>query len=236
MATSGLPIADELMAEFYEKGGTIDMSNIKFPNIKDVEKTLRATFIYLRNTNYNNITYDFSRMDYSQKERLLNYYLDTDIEYTIDELTETWLCILYASVCKKPIEYRCILNELEMMTFHSANFDRIKDLWQFILSLPTFAISRLDADFIEIDMPRTDKEVNVVNLYSILKLEGINGLFEYAGEIEPLFYEKLFTLDNNRLFESTIDMDFMKVLYGIVHTDLRKLEGIVEGIKKESEQ
>lgn len=233
MAISGLPIEDELMAEFYEKGGTIDMSKIKFPNIKDVEKNLRATFIYLRNTNYNNITYDFNNMNYEQKERLLNYYLDTDIEYAIDELTETWLCILYASVCKKPIEYRCILNELEMASFHAVNFERIKDLWQFILSLPTFAISRLDADFIENDLTKTDKEINLVNLYSILKLDGINGLFDYVGEIEPLFYEKLFTLENNRLFESTVDMDFMKVLYGIVHTDLRKLEGIVDSIKEE---
>ena len=205
---SGLPYSKDIIPDFYEHGGIVDLSNAKFPTCKTVEENTKAIFVYLRNTGYN-VTFDFSKMDYAQKSALLIEYLNTKVEYDIPELNTTWLCILYACVGLKITDVDCILNDLELICFQSEQFDYVKGIWEFVLSLPLFPVSRLDADFLTQPCNQTDKEFNLVNFYGLIKHDLFEGLYDQAGQIEPVFYTKVFTDENNKLFDAITHLPFM---------------------------
>lgn len=217
MAISGLPYKKDIQADFYENGGTVDFSKVKFPTMKTLEENMKSAFVYLRNTGYK-VDFIFQNMSYQQKEALLKTYLLTNIDYEIPELNETWLSILYSCVGLKVNELNCILDDLQLMCFTSENHDLVHSVWQFVMSLPLFVISKLDVET-DMDAEKTDEDFNLVNFYHILKHKAADGLFTYIGEIPPKFYTKVFTKDNEKLLEALKDFTFMGFIYGICMTN-----------------
>lgn len=183
MTMTGLPYDMDKMANFYENGGTINMANIKFPGCKTFKSNLKSAFIYLRNTNYD-MKYDFTGMEYDQKKELLTEYLETKTDYSIPELNETWLSIFYACVGIKATNLRCILNDLELMTFQSAEFEYVQKWWKFIISLPLYAIIRLKTEVFKTpdNIEAVEDELNLVNFYHVMNTDGFDGLFDYVSD------------------------------------------------------
>lgn len=67
MIRTGLPYDFDLMETIEKEGAVVDVSQVSYPNSEDIERT---TLIYLRNTNYDNIILDFSKVDYKTKENI----------------------------------------------------------------------------------------------------------------------------------------------------------------------
>ena len=65
---TGLPYDFSQMTLIAENGAIIDLSNINYPGITQ-EENIRTTYIYLRNTGYENIDLDFSKNDFDFKEK-----------------------------------------------------------------------------------------------------------------------------------------------------------------------
>lgn len=214
MLRTGLPYKESDIATAYEEGAIIDLSKVNFPTCKTLQENMHAMFVYLRNTGYN-VQFDFIEMTYEQKVALLKEYLDTKIDYNIPELNTTWLSILYACLGIRINGMVSILNDLELITMQSAEFEYIKKIWQFLLSCPLFLIKRLDVQY-ESTAEKTEEVPNLVNMYYILADKHADDLINRgAGDIPPLDYVNVFTVENTRLFEALQHCSFATFVYGI---------------------
>lgn len=217
---SGLPISDELMEEFYNEGGVIDLSKVSFPTKKTVYDNMLATIIYLRNISLMNYELTFTEMDYEHKSNLLIAYLDSPVSHSIEELNETWLTILYACARIKRESDKCILNDLELITFVADKRDYLMKLATFIISLPLYLITRLDADVSIDKLEVVEDEFETANLMHIIQHPDFDDLTTYIDENHPpKFYSKVFTVENTELFESLQHLTIAKILMGIVSED-----------------
>lgn len=225
---TGVPYKPEEMARIYEEGAIVDLSRVNFPTCKTTEENMHALFVYLRNTGYD-VTFDFTEMTYEQKVALLKEYLNTKIDYNIPVLNTTWLSVLYACLGERIKGMESILNDLELITMQSAEFSYIENLWTFIVSLPLFLIKRLDLDAFESKAEKTNEELNLVNLYYILEQPEIDDLINKgAGEIPPKDYEKIFTVDNTRLFECLNGCSFTTFIQGMVNSEDTEFQDFVK--------
>ena len=215
MIYTGLPYDRDKMGAIYERGATVDLSKVEFPTCNTLDENYMAMFVYLRNTGFENIQFDYVNMNYEQKVALLKAYLSTNIEYNIPALNDTWMSVLYACLEMKIDGLPSIMNELELITMQSAEYEYILKLWNFIVSLPLFLIKRLDLDF-ETTSPETDEELNIVNLYNIFEHENFDDLVvRTAGQLPMRDYVKYFTIENTRLFNSLHNCSFTVFLQGI---------------------
>jgi len=215
---TGVPYAPEQMAEIYEHGAVVDLSKVNFPTCKTLEENMHALFVYLRNTGYK-VTFDYTNMTYEQKVALLKEYLDTKIDYEIQELSTTWLSVLYACLGERIDGMVSILNDLELVTMQSAEFTYIEKIWKFLVSVPLFLIKMLDTETSEDEAEKTDEDFNLVNFYYILKQDEIDDLIvKAAGDIPPRDYVKIFTEDNKKLFECMQGCAFTTMLLGLVNS------------------
>lgn len=232
---SGLPYSKENLHIVYEKGAVVDMADVKFPTCKTLEENYHAAITYLRNTNFE-VTRDYKEMDYARKVALLSAYLNTKVKFGIPELDYTWLSILYACAGEKveSLLKKSILNELELITFTSDQFSLCKKVWDFVASLPLYAISRLDLKLDEDEKPfeTTDEEFQTTNLMNIMKLPEFAGLYEFSDQLEPKFYTKNFTMENTELFEALGTLPFMVALNGIVEAPVNEYKEFTDNIKK----
>ena len=206
MIKTGLPYSTENMSEIYNNGAEVDMSNIDFPTDQD---KFRTTFIYLRNTNFNNITLDFSKCSYEDKEKFLLEYIKSDIIVELFPLIYTWQCLLTFKSCEP------YFSNDEAHRFLENNKNVINELKEFYLSLPLYLFTRLKIS--EMDMEGLEeKEFNYSkNTYYLIQEEFIDYLSaQNPGFMKPILYPNQFTSDNELLF------DFMKCLsiYNLIQT------------------
>lgn len=219
MIKTGIPYPKDIIAEVYEKGAIVDLSDINFPDLVSVEDEMHALFVYLRNTGYN-VTFDFSNMTYEQKTALLLEYLNTKIYFNIPALNTTWLSILYACLGERIKGMESILTDEELIKFQKDNFQYVLKIWEFLVSLPLFLIKRLDLDNFDSKAEKTEEEPNLVNFYNVLACEEIDDLIaKGAGDIPPKDYVKLFTVENTALFEAISDCSFATFLQGIASAE-----------------
>lgn len=214
MIKTGLPYDFDLMETIEKEGAVVDMTQISYPNCDD---KVRTTLIYLRNTNYDNVTLDFSKVDYKEKEKYLIQYLTGDIDHPIKQLTESWFS-LFMHYKEIPLQIPSILNKVEEMTFFKENPQLMKELDIFAFSLLLYPISRLDTkdftfDFSDIE--NTDFVFNM-NICDIIAHPCWNLIYEKDPFYAPKFYTKMFTEDNNYLFETIMKFTpFSVLLYGM---------------------
>ena len=134
---TGLPYDINMMIDhIQQEGAIVDMSNISFPNVSDIKQQIRTTLVYLRNTNFDNVSLDFSKVSQQDICTWLVDYITSDIHYNIVELNEMWMCV---------IVYRLINNNLSdfitnetMDSFIADNKTLIDQLIDFYNSLSLF--------------------------------------------------------------------------------------------------
>lgn len=233
MIWSGLPYSQEDIEKAYNEGADVDMSKVSFPNCKTLEENYSAALIYLRNTDYN-VNLHFENMTYLQKSTLLKVYMNTKIKYDIPVLDSTLLAVMFACSDIKKKELDCILNDLELITFVAEQFQFCYDMWELVASLPLYAISRLEEGGKPVasmsEVPTTDKEPNTVTLINMMKLPEFDDLYTLADQIKPVFYTKLFTVENTELFEAMTNLSFMVVLHGLVTETPEKYKEFLQDI------
>ena len=232
MIWSGLPYSQEDIEKAYLEGAEIDMGKINFPNCKTLEENYETALVYLRNTGYN-VVFHFENMNYEQNTALLKVYMNTKIKYDIPILDSTLLEILFACAqINKGLD--SILNELELITFVAEQFEFCYNIWQMVASLPLFAISRLQCDGTEIvtmrGIEKCQDDFNTITLVNMIKIPEFDDLYLLAEQIKPKFYEKVFTLENNELFEALTNLSFMIVLHGMMNEELDKYRSFLENI------
>lgn len=235
MIWSGLPYSKEDIEKAFNEGAKVDMSKVNFPTCETLEENYQASFVYLRNTDYE-VEFHFENMNYEQKVALIKTYYNTKIKYDIPILDSTLVAILFACAgYNKQLD--CILNELELITFVADQFQFCSEIWTLVASLPLFAISRLEisdghplADLSNYE--ETDEAPNTITFINMMKTQGFDDLYLLADQIKPKFYKNLFTVENTELFEAMLGLSFMPIIYGLVSEkpeDFKKfLESITE--------
>lgn len=229
MIITKVPYKPEEMSEIYENGAIVNLTGINFPTCKGIEENMHALFVYLRNTGYK-VEFDFNSMSYEEKVALLKEYLHTKIDYNIPILNTTWLSVLYACMGQKIEGMESILNDLELITMQSAEFDYIKQIWQFLISLPLYVIKRLDISF-ESGAEKTDYEPNLVNFYHLLACNEMDDLIIKGTNkigLKPVDYEKVFTVENTKLFESLTTFTFTVMVEELVKADLKDFKELLK--------
>ena len=235
MIRTGIPYKPDDMAEIYENGAEVDLSKVNFPQCKDLKSNMHALFVYLRNTGYK-VTFSYKEMDYDQKVALLKEYLETKIDYDIPELNTTWLAILYACLGEKIEGLTTILDDLQLITFQSVEFEYVQKIWTFLVSLPLFLIKRLKLDNFDSHAEKTEEEPNLVNFYHVLERPEIDDLINKgAGDIPPKDYEKVFTVENTRLFEVLQNCSFVTFMQGIASSTDGEFRDFLKAAYKDME-
>ena len=169
---------------------TLDMSDIRFD--VDEDKRERAVLVYLRNTGMK-AEFDFSNCSYEQKERYLNLYLTEPLDVNTDILASTWIEILSARD-GGGVVLPSILSSDEIEKFLERNNEFIQEIYQFINSLPAYALYCIqdnDSEFSTDELECTS--------YNKLKMENFHKLADYDafilladGLTTPKFYEEIF--------------------------------------------
>lgn len=234
MIWSGLPYSDDLISKVYEEGAVVDMSDISFPTIKTVYDNMKAAIIYLRNTGYK-VQLDFSKMSFEQKSALLKAYLDSKVKYDIPELDDTWIKIFYACAHFDINLENAILNELELNCFIATEREYLLKWANFIISLPIYLVLRLDVKMDTDNLETSDEELNVVNFLNVIKHQDFDSLMIMSGGKAPTNYTKIFTLENNELFETLARKEFNSILIGMVSGEPDKFLDFLKEITIEEE-
>ena len=230
--SSGLPYDMDKMNTIKENGVIVDMSNIHYPSIAQ-EDNVRVTYIYLRNTDFDDVELDFKNTSYDFKKQFVKFYLMGDIEHNIPEMNETWIKILGA-YCNQYFEANSILNGHEISQFIEEEKDLVVQVLTFIYSLPLYPISRLDMEKDEAivdDIQHVQGKPINDNICGIIKDSYFNILFSADIGITPIFYDDIFTESNNKLFEIiTMYTPFTTLLYGMnqPHEWNTFMDGMVE--------
>lgn len=231
---TNLPYDFNIMNEIKEKGAIVDMSNINYPGINS-EDNIRISYIYLRNTNFD-VDLDFSKCEYSFKEAFIKFYLEGDIIYNIKEINSTLIKILGIHA-HEYFEIKSILDDNEIKTFIENNQPFLTKVSTFIYSLPLYPISRLDFEDTTLDLKDVKHEKGIAinnNICNLIKENLFIELFNDEIQTEAIFYDDIFTENNNELFETLgIYTPFNTLLYGMNQPEewTQFVDGLEEFIK-----
>jgi hypothetical protein len=194
------------------KNATIDMSTLSFAVPKEQQK--RSAFIFLRNTGIQ-ATLDFSNCDYSDKEEFLLFFLMENIEINAPMLASTWIEILLVKFGGDLI-HPSILTQEEIALFVERNEVFIDEIYQFINSLPLYAMYLYNQNNKENDLTaykETDyKKIKLINFHKLTEFNDFILLYQITKEIEPLFYKKLFGGENAYLSKIIDSLPFLLLL------------------------
>lgn len=168
----------------------VDMSQLNFAVDSDQQK--KSSFIFLRNADIR-AELDFSACSFDDKESFLLLYLTENIEIHAPILSSTWIEILSAKD-GGGIFLPSILNSEERKLFCERNKEFIDEIYQFINSLPIYALfvnanghKLCDLDSIQ----KTDyNKIKMANFYKLADYPEFNLLLDTSTE--PLFYNKIF--------------------------------------------
>lgn len=225
---TGLPYDLDMIIDgtIQNKGAIVDVNQINF-GFDDLQKTIDTTFIYLRNTNFDNVSLDFSNVNKEQANAWLQTYITSDIIANNTQLNEMWIDVVYYSVMKSSCIHSLPDETLQFIIEH--NKQAVDEFVHFIGSLLIFVLYRLnehnDIDFTNI----RESEICSINknLYAIIDHPCINDIALFAP-IEPLFYKEYFTNDNDRLFEICVSrLPYNMLIYGMVN-DKSKFKEIID--------
>lgn len=217
MLKTGLPYDIDDLEEISNNGAIVNLDNINFNGI-DKDQLIKTIYIYLRNTGFDNITLNFANTEYSFKEEFLKYYLMGNIEYEIQECNETWMKIL-GLYYNMDFPINSILTKDEIYIFIKNNEDYIHEITQFLCSLPIFPISKLNLENdekLDLNMEKCDELICNNSVIGIIKNIFFMDLFLVMDFKEPVYYTKIFTEENNDLFEAILKYTpFTALLYGM---------------------
>lgn len=222
MLKTRIPYDIEKIEEIRDYGAKVDVSSPNFPGIEK-DKQLRTTLVFLRNTGFD-VELDFSNCTYEEKREYLLLYLQEKIEVKNKEFSDTWIKILMKYIgidCSRP----CFLNREELSTFISENEDYISHVVNFIYSLALYAMKRYaleDKAYNFADFESSDSDNISNNICEIIKASEI--IMIYSIDNTPVFYNKAFTVENNKLFNAIQHLPFMSLLFGLGKYDLFKEE------------
>ena len=222
MIKTGLPYSTENMSEIYSNGAEVDMSNIDFPTNQD---KYRTTFIYLRNTNFNNILLDFSKCSYEEKAKFLLEYIKSDITVELLPLIYTWQCLLTYKSCNP------YFSDEEAERFIKENQNTLQELKEFYLSLPLYLFTRLK--LVDMDMDNlTKKDFNYGrNSYFLIRNEFIDYLSAQNPDFNnPILYPQHFTPDNEVLFDYMKELDIYNLIQTMTETDPEEFKKLLTEI------
>ena len=223
---TGLPYKIEEMEQIQANGAEIDMSDINFP--VEGEKT-RITFIYLRNTDFNNITFDFSNTSYEDKKDFLISYMTGDITYKIQELIDTWQVI----VCNyKNFNYniKSILTNEEIQKFIEENISLVEEVVRFLESLLIAVISRLEFEdgSIKMDVEEIEDVSFNKNIYNLITKDFIFAISMFEPSFKPAMYKSHFYMENDELFDIlTKETPYVSLFYGMTTEDWPKFTDMI---------
>lgn len=216
MIKTKLPYRLEDMSTISEEGAIVDMSSPDFPGISE-EKQIYTSLIFLRNTDFE-VSLDFSNCTYREKARYLLTYMKDGIKCKHKEFSDAWIeILLYASEIS--FESQSFMSHEEIDRFISDNRDYINEILKFIASIPLYAMNRFSLNGVAYntdDFTKTDNTDISNNIIHLFTYSAFMDIFECTSQkYEPVFYEKIFTMDNNELFFKMLDLPFMKMLLGL---------------------
>lgn len=210
------------MQEIKEKGAIVNMKNSQFPIEADV---ILTSLIYLRNTNFK-VALDFTDVSLEHRIKYLKLYLSEDLNLNNCEFSQSWIKILNYLVGFN-IDIPCILTEEEIQEFIKNDSEYLGTILQFIISIPLFCMLRFKANKVEEnsiftfeEFTKTDKVPVSTNIEHILKYPELLNIFSHQYHIQPLFYTKVFTVENDDLFRAVQNLPFFNVLFGLNSPDL----------------
>jgi hypothetical protein len=236
MIHTGLPYDMDILGNIDNEGAIVDMSNLNYPGIQK-EDNVRVSYIYLRNTAFNNVTLDFSQTSYEFKRDFLLFYINGDIFYEIESCTNTWIKIL-GLYNQQDFPIDTILTQDELYQFIKENITEIAKLNNIIASLPIYLFLRLNIEdpenFNFNDIETDDTTTCNDNITFIIKNQFFNFLYESLNADTPKIYSNLFTETNNLLFETIMQYTpFGILLYGMNQPDWSKFVDGLETICKD---
>lgn len=233
MIETGLPYNMDLMDQISQEGALVDMSSVSFPGITE-ENKIRTCFIYLRNTGFKGIKLDFSKCSYEEKAKFLKEYLTTDIIYSIPELNTSWLKICTNAI--EQIEYPCILDAKERIKFFKENEEFLQNLMLFFFSLPVYLFSRFKIEGNRIFNLNKVQHSEIIpcnaNGYNLIDAEFIDLINYFSPEVTPIFFDKIFTEENNDLFERLKDLSCYNFIQTMATWTPEDFLELVEEMKK----
>lgn len=222
MLRTKIPYQIEKIEEIRERGAIVDLSNPMFPGIEK-DKQLRTTLVFLRNTGFE-VELDFTLCTYEEKRDYLLLYLKEKIEVKYKEFSDTWVKIIMEAIGIEN-DRPSILTEDEMARFLEENKEYISKVINFIYSLTLYAMDRYSLSNQAYNMKSfntTDVDDIGSNICYVLVAPEI--IMVYSIDDEPMFYTKLFTIENNKLFDAVQRLPFMSLLYGFGMYDLSEAE------------
>lgn len=236
MIHTGLPYDMDILGNIDNEGAVVDMSNLNYPGIQK-EDNVRVSYIYLRNTAFNNVTLDFNQTSYEFKRDFLLFYINGDIFYEIESCTNTWIKIL-GLYNQQDFPIDTIFTQEELYQFIKENLTEITKLNNIIASLPVYLFLRLNIEdpenFNFNDIETDDTTICNDNIIFIIKNQFFNFLYESLNADTPKIYSKLFTETNNLLFETIMQYTpFGILLYGMNQPDWSKFVDGLETICKD---
>ena len=228
MIKTGLPYNMGDMDEIKNNGAIVDMSDIQFPNIT-ADKNQRTTFIFFRNTGFD-VKLDFSSCSFEEKEAFLLAYLTENIDVKQSEFVKSYIKILNRAV-GNDINVECILTDVEIEQFVKKNYAFITSILKFINSLPVFAMFyfSLNGEVYDMeDFEKTDENIINDNFYYVISADEAITLFDHELQIPPMFYNQLFTFENEKLFHAVQKLPFFSILHGLCTTDTSEWETVIQ--------
>lgn len=224
MLKTRIPYDIERIEEIRERGAIADMSAPDFPGIAD-DRQLRTAMVFLRNTGFD-VKLDFSACDYDEKRDYLLLYLQEKIEIRYKEFSDTWTRIIMEALgleSGRP----SILAEDEIARFISENREYIRHVINFIYSLALYAMYRYSLNGKAYGMEgfkTSDADDISANICYVL--ESPETIMVYSMEDEPVFYTKLYRVENNKLFDALQKLPFMSLLFGFGMYDLSEDDNV----------
>ena len=229
MFNTGLPYDLNLMNDIAEQGAIVDMNNINFPGIPENLK-IKTSFIFLRNTGFENISLDFFSVNYEEKEKFLLFFLTGDIESNNQEFIDTWLSILFF-FNEINNDIITILDKDEIEKFIKNNNELILKISSVINSLPVMLINRLKNKPWNFNI-QTQKfgNINIKNLAKIISTEEAFYLYTNLNteKYQPVFYEDLFSEEENDLFFAMTNSPLFVIMFGLSTTPTEELETLIK--------
>lgn len=220
MLRTRIPYDIEKIEEIRDCGAIVDVSAPDFPGIEK-DKQLRTTLVFLRNTGFD-VKLDFTKCTYEEKRTYLLLYLQEKIEVKYKEFSDTWTSIILQSlgfVNNKS----SILTKEEQSLFIKENNEYISHVVTFLYSLTLYAMYRYSLNGHAYNMEgfrKTETEDISSNICSVLEAPEI--ILVYSLDNEPVFFSKIFTVENNKLFDAIQKLPFMSLLYGLGKYNLSK--------------
>lgn len=218
MLKTQIPYDIEKIEEIRDHGAIVDVSNPQFPGI-DNDRQLRTTLVFLRNTGFD-VKLDFSNCTYGEKRAYLLLYLQEKIEIKYKEFSDTWTKVILESLgfeSNRP----SILTKEEQSLFIKENHEYISHVVTFIYSLILYAMYRYSLNNHAYNMEGFRKtEADDISNNICFVLESPEIILVYSADKKPVFFSKIFTVENNALFDALQKLPFMSLLYGFGMYDL----------------